>query len=140
MMNNDIRLEYEYDAAIEKVWRAITNRESLADWLMPNNFKADIGHRFRFTGKPMPGWRGYVECEVVEVDPPRKLSFTWKGDDDWTQPTLVSFKLRENGTKTLLVLEHTGFIDSWGENASSMLRGGWKGLLGKRLLDCVQNQ
>jgi uncharacterized protein YndB with AHSA1/START domain len=137
-MSYDIHMEQTYDAPIDRVWKALTSSDSLADWLMPNDFEAVVGHRFRLTGKPMPGWRGYVECEVIEIDPPRKLSFTWIGDDDWTQPTLVSFALQDLGPKTHLIFEHTGFVDPWGRNVSEMLSGGWNGILGKQLVKCLQ--
>jgi uncharacterized protein YndB with AHSA1/START domain len=132
-MSYDIHIEQSYDAPVERVWQALTSSDSLAEWLMPNDFKAEVGHRFRFTGKPMPGWRGFVECEVIEVDPPRKLAFTWLGDEDWTRPTLVTFQLRDMGSQTLLIFDHTGFVDPWGKSASDMLSGGWKGILQKRL-------
>lgn len=40
------------------------------------------GTRFRSAGKPTIGWAGVVYCEVLDVEAPRALRYTWKGDQD----------------------------------------------------------
>ncbi len=75
-MKRDIKLEAVYPYPPERVWRALTDSQAMADWLMDNDFKPEVGHKFRFTAPDSRGWRGYVDCEVLEVDPPRKLSYT----------------------------------------------------------------
>ena len=44
------------------------------------DFAPVVGHKFQFRVKPQLGWRGIVDCEVLEVDQPRKLSYSWQGD------------------------------------------------------------
>lgn len=46
-----------------KVWRALVDPDLLARWLMPNDFKPVVGHRFTFTAEPIPatGFSGVVE-------------------------------------------------------------------------------
>lgn len=132
-MTMDIRLTRKLDHPPQRVWRALTDPDALAEWLMPNDFKPMLGHRFQFRSKPMPGWRGFVDCEVVELEPPRRLAYTWIGDEDWDAPTLVRWTLEPDGAGTLLVLEHTGFKEPWGRSVADMLRGGWDGMLAKRL-------
>jgi uncharacterized protein YndB with AHSA1/START domain len=112
---------------------ALTDPAALAEWLMPNDFKPVLGHRFQFRFKPMPGWRGYVECEVIELQEPRRLAYTWLGDDDWTSPTIVRWTLDPVADGTRLTLEHTGFQEPWGPPIADMLRGGWGGMLTDRL-------
>jgi len=63
--------------APEKIWRALTQAAMIAEWLMENDFKAVVGHKFQFHATPMPGWKGYTNCEVLEVDEPRKLVYSW---------------------------------------------------------------
>jgi uncharacterized protein YndB with AHSA1/START domain len=36
----------------DKVWRALTQSAMLAEWLMPNDFKPEVGHRFAFRSQP----------------------------------------------------------------------------------------
>ena len=47
----------------------------------PEGFAASEGTRFRFIAKPKPGWNGVVNCEVLEVDPPSLLRYSWTGDE-----------------------------------------------------------
>ncbi|WP_027166304.1 SRPBCC domain-containing protein [Mesorhizobium sp. WSM3224] len=69
------RLSFECDLADppEKVWRALTEPELLAAWLMPNDMKAETGRRFAFAGPDAP-----VECEVLEAEPGRLLRYSWR--------------------------------------------------------------
>ena len=76
-MAKPIRKEAFYPHPPNKVWVALTDRRALAEWLMPNDFEARVGHKFRFQVDPMPGCGHLTMCEVLEVDPPRKLVQTW---------------------------------------------------------------
>ena len=129
-MKGAVILEQVYPHPPERVWRAIADSKELAEWLMPNDFQPKVGHQFQFNAGPQWGWRGYVDCEVLEVDEPRRLSYTWQGDAKHP-PTVVTWILTPVPGGTLLRLEHTGFrgirgwIDQW------ILGSGWKGKLRK---------
>lgn len=133
MSANDIVIEEKYPFPPERVWRALTDSDALADWLMPNNFEPRLGHRFQFRSKPMPGWRGVVDCEVIELDEPRCLAFTWTGDEAGVERTTIRFTLTPIPTGTLLRLEHNGFAEPWGKALSDGLRHGWGKMLAKRI-------
>ncbi len=64
------------------VWRALTEPALLARWLMENDIRPEVGHRFTFRAPPVAGWDGVVHCEVLEVDAPRRLRYTWRGGAD----------------------------------------------------------
>ena len=65
-----ICLERDYPHAPEKVWRALTEPRLVSAWLMKTVDVAPVvGTKFRLTGTPQPGWRGWVECEVLAVEP-----------------------------------------------------------------------
>jgi uncharacterized protein YndB with AHSA1/START domain len=79
MMKRDLHFEVTYPHPPEKVWRALTDPQAIAQWLMENNFEARLGHKFQFRTKPAPGFDGVVNCEVLEMDPPRRLAYSWSG-------------------------------------------------------------
>jgi uncharacterized protein YndB with AHSA1/START domain len=127
----------------EDVWLALTNPEALAEWLMPNNFEPVVGHKFRFHVDPMPGpYQGGSECQVMEVEPPRRLVYTWSClRKDLTKPhppTTVTWTLTPKLGGTLLALEHSGL-----ENESFFLRFsirmGWGRMTGKLLPTVLRN-
>ena len=102
-----VSLELDLGHAPEKVWRALTEPELLAEWLLPVvNFELRRGAAFSFKAPPQPHWDGIVNCRVVEIDAPRKLSYNWiVGEID----TVVTFTLSPTPTGTRLSLVQTGF-------------------------------
>jgi uncharacterized protein YndB with AHSA1/START domain len=93
---------------------------------MDNDFKPEVGHKFRFTAPDSRGWRGYVACEALEVDQPRKLSCTWVGDEKINQ-TLVIYTLEPVPEGTRFTLVHGTFEGLKGWLTSKLVFGpGWK--------------
>jgi uncharacterized protein YndB with AHSA1/START domain len=127
-MERALRFEEVYPYPPAKVWRVLTTREHLAAWLMPNDFEPRVGHKFRFTSKPMGGWDGIVNCEVLELIPERKLSITWTSN---MIDTKVTFLLEPDRAGTRLTLLHTGFKGLKGVMVSFILGSGWKGIVRK---------
>jgi len=64
-----------------------------------------LGHKFQFRTKPNKVWDGIVDSEVLVVDQPNKLSYTWitAGEN-----TTVTWTLREIDGITHLHLEQSG--------------------------------
>jgi len=63
-----IEVDYDLPQPPEVVWRALTEPALLAKWLMQNDIKAEVGHRFTFQAPPIPGqWDGRVDCMVLAV-------------------------------------------------------------------------
>lgn len=137
-MNHDITVEETYPFPPERVWRALTDSASMAEWLMPNDFLPVVGHKFQFRGKPMPGWRGYVECEVIEVVPPTRLTYTWTGDDDWKEPSTVRWTLEPVAGGTRLRLVHSNLQDPWATQLRGMLSQGWNKMLKDKLAGVIE--
>lgn len=95
----------------EKVWRALTESNLIAEWLMQNDFVPRVGHRFTFRAKPVAGWSGVTNCEVVQVEPPRLLAYRW-GDgteSDSGLKTLVTWTLTPRDGGTHVLMEQSGF-------------------------------
>ena len=94
-------VERELPHPPEKIWRALTQPELIAEWLMQGDFRPVPGHRFSFGAD----W-GSVDCEVLEIDPQRTLAYSW---GDHTLDTVVTWTLTPTGSGTLLRMEQTGF-------------------------------
>ena len=58
--------------------------------------------------KPVLGWRGIVDCEVLEVREPRLLRFSWTGEEGGT-PTFVTYRIEPQDGGTRFTYEHVGF-------------------------------
>ena len=96
-----VTVEREIAHPPEKIWRALTEPHLIAEWLMKADFKPVAGHRFDFRAD----W-GAVDCEVLEVEPNKSLSYTWAG---LGIDTVVTWTLTPTGNGTNLRMEQTGF-------------------------------
>lgn len=128
---SDIRIVREYLHPPAKVWRALTDPTLMALWGMrPEGFSTAAGTRFKLVAKPQPGWRGFVECEVLEAREPSLLRYSWLGGEKG-KPTYVTYKLEPHAAGTQLTFEHTGFTGAGGFILAKLMMGpGWKRMLG----------
>jgi uncharacterized protein YndB with AHSA1/START domain len=126
----DIRIVRDYPHPPAKVWRALTDPALLALWAMrPEGFAAVVGNRSRFVAKPQRGWRGFVECEVLEVRERELLRYAWVGNEG-DAPTFVTYRLEPRPGGTRLVFEHTGFKGVGGFLLATLMMGpGWRKML-----------
>lgn len=110
----DILLQNRYDCEPRIVWAALTDPALVPLWTStgqggrPEGFLPVVGTRFRFVGKPVPGWNGIVRCEVLAVDQAHLLSYSWRNKED-DNPTQVSYELTPDNVGTLFTYRHTGF-------------------------------
>jgi uncharacterized protein YndB with AHSA1/START domain len=126
----DIHIVRDYPHPPSKVWRALTDPALIALWGMrPEGFSLVAGTRFKFVGKPNPGWRGFVECELLEAREPSLLRYSWVGSEN-QKPTQVSFRLEPHAGGTRLTFEHSGFTGVGGFLLAKLMMGpGWKKML-----------
>ena len=119
--------------APETIWRTLTSGELMGRWLMaPTGFEPVQGNRFTYRTKPAGEWDGTIHCEVLEVKPNERLTYSWKGGHagnvGYGSPldTVVTFILSrvENGTRLRLV--HSGFLLPRNETAFRSMGEGWK--------------
>ncbi|HEY1958598.1 MAG TPA: SRPBCC domain-containing protein [Polyangiaceae bacterium] len=131
---SEIRIVRDYPHAPAKVWRALTDPALVALWAMrPEGFEPLAGNKFKLVAKPQPGWRGWVECEVLEAREPSVLRYSWRGDDDG-DTTIVTYTLERSAGGTRLTFEHTGFRGLGGFMlANFMLGPGWKKMLSRAI-------
>jgi uncharacterized protein YndB with AHSA1/START domain len=121
----------------EKVWRALTEPDLIARWLMPNDFKLEVGHTFTFQGFPMPaaGFGGTGHSEVLAFEPEKMLRIAWRAapDDASTLDSTVTFTLEPEGAGTRLFLVHDGFRpnDLYQAAGHRIMSAGWPQALAK---------
>ncbi|MDL4814484.1 SRPBCC family protein [Actinomadura opuntiae] len=122
----------------ERVWRALTDPDLLARWLMPNDFKPVVGHRFTFAAKPIPnvGFDGTISCRVLDVEEGRLLRISWNGGG---LDTTVTWRLAAEGNGTRLFVEHAGFDldDPVNAYAYRGMGSGWRTDVLRKLADVL---
>ena len=121
----DLSLDFQFKSPINKVWDALTRSETLAKWVMENNFKPVVGYKCQFRNEAIGL---VVESEVLEVDEPTKLSYTWVGGPI---DTIVTWTLKQEGETTHLHLEHTGFEVKKIRAAFNGAKYGWASMADK---------
>lgn len=104
----------------EKIWRALTQPHLIQEWLMKSDFKPVIDHSFKFTAD----W-GSVDCQVLEVEPNKTLSYTWNAHG---LESVVTWILTPSGTGTHLRMEQSGFRPDQ-EQAYQGAKYGWQRFL-----------
>jgi uncharacterized protein YndB with AHSA1/START domain len=121
-----LSMDFQYTTSIEKAWAALTDSSKLAKWITENDFKPIVGHRFQFRHEPSEYWDGIVDGEVLIVEAPHRLSYSWATGDErhtvtWTLQVLGDGKVN-------LHLEQTGFSNVHGLEGA---RYGWSEWFGK---------
>jgi uncharacterized protein YndB with AHSA1/START domain len=117
-------VEREIPHPPEKLWRALTQPHLIEEWLMKNDFKLAVGHRFNLRGD----WGGVLDCEVLAIEPNKTLSYTWNfahADAAFNLQSVVTFTLTPTRTGTHLRVEQAGFRpDQKQANAGAI--AGWR--------------
>lgn len=112
-----------------KIWKALTQSHLISEWLMNNDFKAEVGHQFKLRGD----WGGVMDCRVLAIEPERSLSYTWDfANDDplYALKSTVTYTLTPTATGTHLRVEQSGFHPNQ-KQAYGGAHAGWKGFLAK---------
>ena len=124
-MKDKIKFTIKYDFPIDEVWKAITSKKAMSEWLMPCDIEPVIGHKFQFKTKPQPGFNGIIDCVVLEVIKNELLAFSWRGGP--LKNTKVTFQLTESNKQTILDFEHSGFEGFLSKMiVQKILANGWK--------------
>lgn len=135
-----IELEERIRAPIDRVWRFIGTEAGMRTWQSAHAFEPKVGGRALFylddqARRSSPESARYeMTGEVLEIDPPRRLAYTWRQNDlkegwAWPAPTLIEIDLEEVGqAETLVRVRHSGF-EKLGEIGVAFRDGyerGWK--------------
>jgi uncharacterized protein YndB with AHSA1/START domain len=105
-------VEREVPFPPERVWRALTQPHLIEEWLMKNDFKPAVGHRFNLRGD----WGGVLDCEVLAIEPNRTLSYSWNfahDDAAYDLRSVVTLRSRRRAR---------GPICAWSSRVSGRIR------------------
>ncbi|MFI0817893.1 SRPBCC family protein [Streptomyces sp. NPDC021098] len=114
-----VLLRRTYDAAIEDVWEACTDRERIARWFLPVSGDLRLGGHYQL--------KGNAGGEILRCEPPRLLTVSWLFGEN---PGFSQVELRltaDGAERTVFELEHVAvvpaeFWDRFGPGATGV---GW---------------
>ena len=101
----------------ERIWAYLTKSELRRQWLAAGEMEMKVGAAFELVwrnseltnppGQRPPGFgeEHRMKSQITELDPPRKLSFTWGNSGD------VTFTLEPKGNDVLLTVLHRRLPD-----------------------------
>jgi uncharacterized protein YndB with AHSA1/START domain len=120
-------VEKEFPHPPEKVWRALTERSLIEQWLMKNDFQPVAGHSFTLRTNPVANWSGIIECQVLALEPCKTLSYSW---GTLGMGTVVTFTLTPTEAGTHVRIEQSGFSADQEQNYKGA-KYGWRNFIGK---------
>ncbi len=133
--DREIVMTRVFNAPRRLVFDAWTKPELLARWMLgPSGWTMPVCEiDLRVGGKYLYTWRSQTDGsefstggEYREIDPPRKLVYTWAWESKPGIDTVVTVEFLDRGTSTEVVLTHTGFPE---EAARARHEQGWTGCL-----------
>ncbi|HYO22987.1 MAG TPA: SRPBCC family protein [Flavisolibacter sp.] len=139
MTHEPFVIERSYKASVEKVWKAITDREQMKEWYFDiAEFKPEVGFEFTFNGENEG--RVFVHlCKITEVVPFKKLQYSWQYEDR-EGLSYVTFELLPEGENTKLKLTHEG-LETFPQDRDSKRENfveGWTYITGIALKDYLE--
>ena len=126
--HDTVRLQRVLPGPIERLWAYLTDGELRRQWLAAGQMEMRTDAPFELvwrndelTDPPGPRPPGFGEdhrmsSRITELDPPRRISFTWNGSGD------VSFELEPKGDEVLLTVTHRRLRD---RDMMLMVGAGW---------------
>lgn len=134
-------VERTYEAPIEQVWEALTNKDQMKHWYFEvTDFKAEVGFEFQFFAE-CEGKKYLHKCKVVDANPITKVAYTWSYEG-YVGQSLVTFELfSEDKDKTRLKVTHSDldtFPKDNPEFSQECFDDGWKSILGQSLRNFVE--
>jgi uncharacterized protein YndB with AHSA1/START domain len=146
MKEAPVVIERTFNAPIERVWKAITDKDEMKKWYFDlPAFKPEVGFEFQFKGGKDENNLYVHVCQVTEVVPGKKLSYSWRYDG-YEGNSMVTFELYDEGNKsdgyrTRLRLTHAG-LETFPKNnpdfAKESFAAGWTHIVGTALKEFLE--
>lgn len=140
--NQPVVTERTIPVTVERLWQALTDKEQLRQWFFNlDDFKPEVGFRFRFPGTGHKGEQYMHICEITDVVPLHRLQFSWRYD---AHPgySIVNIELGEKDNQSWIRLSHHG-IETFPKGpdfAAESFQGGWNEIIGKMLPDFLAKE
>ncbi|HAO26911.1 MAG TPA: SRPBCC domain-containing protein, partial [Chryseobacterium indologenes] len=88
-MNTPIIVQYEIEAPVDKVWKALTDKNEMKFWYFDiPDFVAEAGQIFNFF-EPGGENKYHHQGEILDILPNQKLKHTWSYPDYSSVKTTV---------------------------------------------------
>jgi uncharacterized protein YndB with AHSA1/START domain len=126
--SRSVVVEREMPHPPEKVWRALTQGALIEDWLMKTDFQPVVGRKFNFRAEATPYWNGVTDCEVLAVEPNRRLVYSWNASGDEAAAglkSIVTWTLTPTDGGVLVRMEQAGFRPDQDANHQGATHG-WR--------------
>jgi uncharacterized protein YndB with AHSA1/START domain len=130
-----LTLKRRLNAAPEKVYAAWTAPAQLTKWFGPDSgavhqaeVDVRVGGRYAIEFSTEDGERHHVSGVYKEVEPNRRLAFTWAWRSMPERESFVTVTIKPEGDGSILTLHHEQFYD---EPARDRHEYGWTGCLAK---------
>jgi uncharacterized protein YndB with AHSA1/START domain len=136
MKNEPIVIDQIFNAPINKVWKAITDKDEMIKWFfsMIESFKPEAGFETKFNVKS--GGNNFLHLwKVTEVVPGEKITLNWKYES-YPGNSYVTFELSSLNNQTKLKLTHEGqetFPQDIKEFTRESCTAGWNFFIGESL-------
>jgi uncharacterized protein YndB with AHSA1/START domain len=127
--------QYVYEtfirASAEEVWQGLTSPEFTKRYFYATEVSSDWRAGSRITYTNTEGGKTVVEGEVLECEPPTRLTFTWRAL--WSEqaaaeePSRVSFQVEPMEGVCRLRVVHDSFPE--GSRVFEEVSQGWSGIL-----------
>jgi uncharacterized protein YndB with AHSA1/START domain len=129
-------IERILNAPVDRVWKAITDKEQMKEWYFKlSEFRPEVGFEFQFTGTGNDGTSYLHLCKITDVIPAKKLRYSWQYEG-LPGISFVTFELFKEGNKTRLRLTHEG-LETFPQNnadfAAESFAAGWTHIIGTSL-------
>lgn len=141
MTHEPLVIERSYDAPVENVWTAITDKAQMKEWYFDvSDFKPEVGFEFTFKGENEG--KVFVHlCKIIEVIPLQKLKYSWRYEGQ-KGISYLTFELSPEGKGTKLKLTHEG-LESFPQDRDFRRENfveGWTYITGTSLKDFLEKQ
>ena len=130
-----LQLRRTFQAPRERVFRAWTTAEELKRWHAPApnitsvaEVDLRVGGKYRIHMRAPDGAEHRAVGVYREIDPPKKLVFTWSWEGGYLSDTLVTVEFLDRGAATELVLTHELFPS---DEARTQHASGWNAVFDK---------
>jgi uncharacterized protein YndB with AHSA1/START domain len=134
-INPSLTLKRRLNAPAEKVYAAWTDPKQLVRWFGPDggpvtHAETDlrVGGKYVVIFHTEDGEEHYVSGTYQEVEPNRKLVFSWAWRSTPERESLVTITIKPDGDGVILTLLHEKFFD---QEARDRHEFGWTGSMNK---------